>query len=195
MLPRRSADEDANVPPEPKSRPRLAAPRLRALPGQDDRDESALRLALARVLLENSPGAAFVLDEKGEVRLANLSGRRQLAADPEGVRDRLRASSRGENTEYRAAAVDSGTMRWTVLLERPAIAPVQARLRIATQRWSLSVKQVDVLTHLAIGKSNASIAEAIGLKTKTVELHVGAILAAASVANRAALVATFWNLE
>jgi len=147
------------------------------------------------VLLETSPAAAFVIDEKGEVRLANLSGRRQLAADPAGMRAQIRASLRGENAAYSAAVVDSGVMRWTVLMERPSVVPIEARIALATQRWTLSTKQVSVLTHLARGKSNAAIAEAIGLKTKTVELHVGAILARAGVENRAALVATFWTLE
>jgi DNA-binding NarL/FixJ family response regulator len=68
-----------------------------------------------------------------------------------------------------------------------------ARAAVLGRRWALTSRQVEVLSLLARGLANKSIAAALGCAEVTVELHVTALLHKFGVDCRAALVARFWT--
>lgn len=67
------------------------------------------------------------------------------------------------------------------------------RLLSAAKKWKLTGRQLDVLTELARGLSNKSIAAELGCAESTVELHVTALLEKSKSESRAMLVAKFWT--
>jgi DNA-binding NarL/FixJ family response regulator len=67
------------------------------------------------------------------------------------------------------------------------------RLALARDTWSLTPRQLAVLEHLIHGDASKTIADKLGCRVNTVEVHVSAILKKAQVSSRAALVARFWT--
>jgi DNA-binding CsgD family transcriptional regulator len=67
------------------------------------------------------------------------------------------------------------------------------RVRAATERWSLTARQSEVLSFLVRGKANKEIAAALGCAGNTVELHVTTIFRKAGVTSRAELIHRFWS--
>jgi DNA-binding NarL/FixJ family response regulator len=67
------------------------------------------------------------------------------------------------------------------------------RLALARAAWALTPRQVAVLEHLIHGDPSKTIAEKLGCRVNTVEVHVSAILKKARVGSRVALVARFWT--
>lgn len=61
------------------------------------------------------------------------------------------------------------------------------------ERHRLTPRQAEVLALLAQGRTNRTIAAALGCRESTVEFHVTAILARLHCRNRAAAVARFWE--
>jgi DNA-binding NarL/FixJ family response regulator len=59
--------------------------------------------------------------------------------------------------------------------------------------WGLTERQSEVLALLAQGASNKDISAALGCATRTVELHVTAILEKSGNPSRAAIVSAFWR--
>lgn len=165
--------------------------------GRDD-DESGPRMAersldldgMVRELIEAIPGAAFIAAPDGAVVFANGSGRRMLAAN------------RARTTSELASAIEKGGAAWEVkpigggagaehhlLVHRDDAARVAERLRAAVTQWKLSRRQADVLALVVDGHPNASIGMILGIATRTVEVHVSALLDRLQVENRSALVA------
>ena len=68
-----------------------------------------------------------------------------------------------------------------------------ARLSQMQTRFALTRRQVAVMKYLVCGQSNKNIADALGLKSGTVELHVTQILRKCLASNRAELAARFWS--
>lgn len=60
---------------------------------------------------------------------------------------------------------------------------------------TLSARQSEVFTHMIRGKSNRAIADALGISSRTVEVHIGHILRKNTVRSRSELLAKFagWN--
>jgi DNA-binding CsgD family transcriptional regulator/tetratricopeptide (TPR) repeat protein len=98
-----------------------------------------------------------------------------------------RAGGRMELEAARAAYESLGA--------RPDVARVNALLarRIDAGSRGLTPREVEVLRLVAAGKSNKEVAVALSLSVKTVERHVGNILAKLDVPSRAA--ATAWAYE
>jgi two-component system, NarL family, response regulator LiaR len=70
---------------------------------------------------------------------------------------------------------------------RPYIDPGVSRqiVQAGTAGEDLTPREVDVLRHLALGRSNREIAGALGIGEETVKTHVGHVLAKLQVENRA----------
>ena len=146
--------------------------------------------AIVRALIEAVPGAAFVASKEGNVVYANASGKRMLA------------SNRSRTTSELADAIESGNPSWDVkriggggqrehhlLVHRDDSHRLASRLSAAVARWKLSRRQAEVLALVVDGHSNASIGMILGIATRTVEVHVSALLDRVQVENRSALVA------
>jgi DNA-binding NarL/FixJ family response regulator len=67
------------------------------------------------------------------------------------------------------------------------------RIGRASARWDLTPRQTEVLDLVAQGHANRTIAELLGCSTRTVEVHVTALLEKAGLESRAALIARFWS--
>jgi DNA-binding CsgD family transcriptional regulator len=78
----------------------------------------------------------------------------------------------------------------------PAAPPVVVHdlLRVATERWHLTVRQAEVLRWVAHGLTNVSIAETLGIGDGTVEFHLKIIFDKAGVDNRATLIAKLMEM-
>jgi DNA-binding CsgD family transcriptional regulator len=73
--------------------------------------------------------------------------------------------------------------------EAQAEEPSPRRAAIVEADLRLTRRQRQVVERLLAGKSNRQIADELGVKTKTVEVHVGRVMHKANVSSRAALVA------
>lgn len=72
----------------------------------------------------------------------------------------------------------------------PAAAPVPVSRDVAGGAEPLTVRQLDVLRLLAVGKSNKEIARDLGMAEGTVKIHITAIFRALAVVNRTQAVLT-----
>ena len=89
-------------------------------------------------------------------------------------------------------AVPGAPLHFLIVLPEPP-PDLSTRARALADRWRLTPRQAQVLTLLAQGCANKSIAGILECATGTVELHVSAILQKAEVKSRAELVAQFWT--
>jgi DNA-binding NarL/FixJ family response regulator len=67
------------------------------------------------------------------------------------------------------------------------------KLDSAARRWTLTDRQLQVLSGLARGRSNKELANELGCSMKTVETHVTELLRRSHQDSRLSLVATFWR--
>lgn len=146
--------------------------------------------ALEAVLAE-LPRSALVVDRRGTILLTNAAGKRLLAEDGDGVRADIARALAAEESSFTLQAADGGEVLVAVRRER-ADDP-RPRAERWGERWSLSPREKEVLALLAGGRSNASIANELGISVRTVETYVARLLERAEVENRAELTATFWS--
>jgi DNA-binding CsgD family transcriptional regulator len=69
------------------------------------------------------------------------------------------------------------------------VADPAARATAWARRWGLTPRQTEVLLLLLAGEGNKAIASRLGCAEKTVEIHVGRILALSGLPGRAAVIA------
>lgn len=130
----------------------------------------------ARIFEANSSARALLEHHHGEVvgslrsHLANQGGTIPLT---------LTRIAAGEDSLYLAVVQRQSSE------DRLALAASRA-----AYRWQLTPRQVDVLQLLVRGETNATIAQSLGISTRSAELHISNILDRARVSNRAALVAS-----
>jgi DNA-binding NarL/FixJ family response regulator len=132
------------------------------------------RFRQARVVL--------VCDEAAPVLIldalrAGADGCLPRAISPEGLRRALRAVCQGEAALPRT---------WTAVLVA-ALRMRAAATGSAHQPIRLSAREQDVLVEIARGRSNAEIAQRLGLKPSTVKTHVSHILRKSGAQSRFAL--------
>lgn len=96
---------------------------------------------------------------------AGASGYVRKDADPETLLAAIRSVARGKTF------IDPSVGRQIV--------------RAADSRDELTARERDVLRHLALGRSNKDIAEALSISDETVKTHVGNVLSKLHVENRA----------
>ena len=112
------------------------------------------------------------------------------------------ATNRSRMASELASVIERGDPAWQVkriggnahaehhlLIHRDDSQRVASRLSAAVAQWKLSRRQADVLALVVDGHPNASIGMILGIATRTVEVHVSALLDRLQVENRSALVA------
>jgi len=141
---------------------------------------------------------ALLIDRGGRIRLANVSGARLLGRDRAHIQGALQQAARGDRSEraWRLTPVGGAplTSGFIAVLDpvderAPAVAVAVPRRGVAAERWQLTTRQAAVLELVAAGATNATIAEALGIKQRTVEFHLSVIFDKAGVDNRATLIA------
>jgi DNA-binding CsgD family transcriptional regulator len=99
------------------------------------------------------------------------------SGDPDAMRDALRTLE-ALGAEARASGVREALLQQGVAVPRGPQAATRANPA------GLTPRQVDVIRRLAQGQTNAEIADALVLSTRTVDHHVAAILAKLEASNR-----------
>lgn len=148
------------------------------------------------VLLEALDAPAFLVTSWSAVRAANAAGRVLLEHDraeaTRAIRDSAVRTIPGiEST----TVVARGTPEHRLVVFTAGFADPAPRVARATARWGLTRRQAEVLREIAHGRSNRTIAVALGCMEGTIELHVSAILAKAQAESRGELVARVWSGE
>lgn len=154
------------------------------------------RDAALAAALEQIRAPAYVLTPTGEVRETNGCARERLRHAAPEVAFALLASFRANDVEETLELTplrDEKELVGFLAIERCPPAPRSAkkadRLAQAALRWELTSRQVQVLSLLADGSSNARIAATLGISDRTAEDHVAAILLRARAGTRGSLMA------
>lgn len=161
--------------------------------------DAALATAGLSAALERIAASAFIATEAGLVDHANTIARERLDAAPGETRRRVAteidAFKRGAPTNAEVAEITGAGFppRWLVLLRDPD-RTLQARITAAASAWKLTHRQIAVLSRLAHGDANKTIAHRLGCAEVTIELHVSALLRKAHAASRTELVSRLWTL-
>lgn len=158
--------------------------------------QAALAQAAIEASLEHIPAAAFLVDARGRVRLANAAGRARLDAQPRETAETLAAAlapgAQEAATGLRITRVEANGLPPHFLVVDGQPAELEPRLARACARFGLTGRQREILGWLARGHSNKTIAALAGCAESTVELHVSAILERAQADSRAQLIARLW---
>ncbi len=162
-----------------------------------ERDLARAPIAAAALAgaLEAVGDPAFLLRDHGHVVQANAAAQALLDRDTCAVTAELRAAvaGRGDPRFTVTGLSASGAPGHYLALLRPAPRTPTPRAATAAVRWALTTRQREVLTLLAVGKCNKTIAAQLGCAQRTVELHVSALLEKARCDQRAELVKKFWT--
>lgn len=146
---------------------------------------------LSQAVLEYVAGAAFIVDARGAVVIANSAAKSMLADSPREVLALMRPSARPgpemTRTSVDLAARGLGALR-LVILQDAALRADHAARGVAV-RHALTPRETQVLALLARGSSNLSIARTLRCAERTVEVHVGRILLKLDCATRAEAIA------
>lgn len=136
---------------------------------------------------------ALLIDRGGRIRLANAPGARLLGRNRAHIQGALQQAARGDRSEraWRLTPVGGAplTSGFIAVLDPVDERAPAAGRRAAAERWQLTTRQAAVLELVADGATNATIAEALGIKRRTVEFHLSVIFDKAGVDNRATLIA------
>ncbi len=171
----------------PALRDRLILERRVALA---DQLETALVAAL-----ESMTVAAFLVRPSGHVVQANEIGRGALARDRVSVREEIeRSLAQAPDAPYRCVSLASpGLPPLSLLVQRPRVASLEARLAECAERFHLTPRQAEILGFIARGQANKEIASALRCSVRTVEVHVTAVLLKLDVDSRSAAASRLWG--
>ena len=166
--------------------------------------EQALKMAAT----DTTPSGILLVGEQGDVRFATPAGERWLdvmgdAANglPASVWSTIAALTRGKSAQ---AAVTAPTPLGRVRVEASASGqPGVAAIVIAAEgpppapeiptHWGLTPQERAVVSHLATGKSNAQIAEALFVGEHTVEWHLRGVYDKLDVRSRQEVIAALFR--
>lgn len=171
-------------------------PTLRRRLATERRLNEAVRTTAAlEVAMEHLGVPAYVVSSNGRVHESNEPGKLLLHSKRSEVSQAIRAALARKPAamefELTRLGMAGSAEHWLAILRSrsPSVRITQAVARACT-RFKLSPRQRDVLSLVVQGESNASIASALGVSERAVELHISAMLERAAVENRAALVST-----
>jgi DNA-binding CsgD family transcriptional regulator len=143
--------------------------------------------------LEHIGARAVMLDRHGALLHANGAARAWLEEDRRGARAILHAAITGtgpSGVEATPLASPGHPPSWLVLVRgTTGVDRIDQRCDAAASRWQATPRQREVLKLVARGLANTTIAAALRISERAVELHVTALLDRAGVDGRAALVA------
>jgi DNA-binding CsgD family transcriptional regulator len=127
----------------------------------------------------------------------NPEGGAALASDRRQVLESLRASlgrAVGSDASFKTVQYsDRGLPTYTLAVARQPSSDVGPRAAALAKRWRLTPRQAQVLAHVAMGRGNRAIADALGCKTATIEFHITSLLERSGCEGRAELVARIWT--
>jgi len=152
--------------------------------------QAASVLAALEASLEALGVPALIVGPRGDVVCANCAGRAVIAREPSTARMRAldpRAPGASQQRWDVTPIRSKGATGWSLLIFRaPSVTP--------STRWKLTARQSEVLSLVAHGMTNTSIAETLGIRLGTVEFHISAIFDKVGVNSRAALIASLMEL-
>lgn len=146
--------------------------------------------------LEAIPAAAFIV-AGATIAHANATGRLLLDRDRPAVVSRLRESlrDRSASTPFTVTVVDSpsGPPMALAVMRPDGNGEIEHRLVSFAAVHALTPRQTEVLSLLARGYGNKTIAERMKVVPGTIEEHVTQLLHKTGAESRAALVARLWS--
>lgn len=162
---------------------------------QERLGKEALASAALDAVLSAVEHPTWLVNARGDVVLCNGPGRAHLGGRGSGVLMRLREVARGTpDPAFRSVVVESsGLPRHTLVMGRGEGGEAGARLRDRATEWSLTPREGQILTLVARGLPNHSVARELGCSLRAVEAHVTTVMRKARVDNRASLVARVWT--
>lgn len=166
----------------PPMRARLRAERRLA---QAAIDRAGLLASLGRM-----PGIAIICDERARLRDGNAMALALHDVDPASLRDEILAAIAGQSGPHRftvTALALHGAGRYFLVVGTPSGPSLGSALAMASARMRLTARETEVLSHILRGAANITIAEILGIRVRTVEAHVTALLFKAGVENRTSL--------
>jgi len=156
---------------------------------------SPLLEAALRASLEQIPRAAFILDGRGSVVMANGLGQGELACPNPFLRAALftALSACDGPSPFKSTPLQASGCAPLYLVVAAPKDKLAVLLDHFSQEAKLTARQTDVLALLVLGESNKGIASRLQCVERTIELHVTAVLRKAHVDSRAALIARFFQ--
>jgi DNA-binding CsgD family transcriptional regulator len=165
-------------------------------------EEVDLARAALSVTLEALPGEAWILDEAGEVALANFAGNSRLEEEGQVLAARLARAVRScrgsdgagtlDRLGFAVSRVKPRGRAQLFLVRAVAERGSDSTVMGASRRWGLTEKQTRVLALLCRGHANKAIASELGCAENTIEYHVTRLLAKANAESRAELIARLY---
>lgn len=155
-------------------------------------EEAAVTGAAFPAALDAITVPAFLVELGRRVLHANRIGQRWIDRAPHAARTALLARSGPDPAQFEVNRL-AGVDRYALATLRAPPDDIAARVAVATRRWRLTRREADVLQWLASGASNARIAAELGCADRTVEIHVGRLLAKAEAESRGEVISRVWS--
>jgi DNA-binding CsgD family transcriptional regulator len=173
---------------------RASTPMRRRLIAERQLQHGAITRAALDAMLERLGSPAFIIDAKGhilEINAAGASMLRERRADVVQALTAVVAERPSGMTIERIAVAAPGMPACSIAIVRDASldARVMSCVRGAARRWQLTPKQARVLELVIRGQATATIAAALAISERAVELHVTGLFDKVGVDSRSALVA------
>ena len=162
--------------------------------------DAPVLLSALGAALEQIAAPAFVLRgaEPPVIVHANSAGRVLVDGDAARVDADLRQAmcgKPGSAAPYFVARLASpGVGNHYLAVRRARQRDAAPNITVAAARWSLTRRQAEVLSLLAQGAANKTIAAELRCAEHTVEVHVSALLKRSDSESRSELVARLWGL-
>ena len=157
---------------------------------------SATATAFLTATLDAVDAPSFLVDQEGYVLRFNAAGENLVRSSAAQIAGDLASALKGNCRRYVVTKMfpSSASLLHYALVRMAPMDDLFSRLAIATEKWELTHRQSEVLSRLALGESNKSIAAYFHCAENTVELHVTRLLRRTGVESRTALVAAFWRM-
>jgi len=156
-------------------------------------DSGVARAGLERAL-EALDAPAFIARPAGQVVHANPLGETLLNGSRSSVRAAIQDAIAGRSAGSHCAQLGGLTdPELFLVVLRGRANEIEARLRVAQQRWGVTGREGDVLRSVVVGDANKEVALKLQLHESSVERHLTALLRKARCDSRSRLIAVFWT--
>lgn len=146
--------------------------------------------------LGSIPAEIFVGRSANDIDAVNSLARSSLDRDSTRAKREITDALRGSPSRFMALELHDGADRRRLLIGRARpTSHVVRRASEAARRWKLTPREGQVLSLLAEGNPNKTIAAALSCTVRTIEFHVGGILRKAGVESRAEIVAALAGMD
>ena len=166
----------------------IVGPLKRRLLLEEMLEEASVTRGVLEAVLDRLFRPAYVISPRGRILFENAAGRVARERD-HGLAAALATPGGPDPRRFEVTRVPTDATHYFLAVARDA-SPSSVRFASAAARyWGLTLRETEVLLHLARGASNRRIAAELGCAERTVEIHVSRILAKADAESRAELVA------